>query len=147
MEKDDLLKLTAWPEREEAATADALIVHGARLAMGWSAETRLLSARVFRMSKDDPEYQDAMRRYLDAMTAMIAEAQVTAALVAIQEVSREQANDVARRLWHFTEDGGLLHELMFDYLDARGIPSEQVWEAAESFTASEHGSGEQESAT
>lgn len=94
MEKDDLLKLTAWPEREEDATADALIVHGARLAMGWSAETRPLSARVFRMSKDDPEYQDAMRRYLDAMTAMIAEAQVTAALVAIQEVSREQANDV-----------------------------------------------------
>jgi len=90
MEKDDLLKLTAWPEREEDATADALIVHGARLAMGWSAETRPLSARVFRMSKDDPEYQDAMRRYLDAMTAT----------------------------------------------------SEQVWEAAEAFTASEHGSGD-----
>lgn len=141
MDKDELLKLTAWPEREADVSADALIVHGARLAMSWSSETRPLGSRVFRMSKDDPEYEDAMRRYLDAITAMIAEAQVAVALVAIQEVSREQADDVARRLWHFTEDGGLLHELMFDYLDDRGISSEAVWEAAEAFTASEHVSG------
>lgn len=135
-EAKKLIEATEWPGRVEDVTADALITHGARLALAWEAETRPLSRRVFKMAKDDPERPEAMRRYLDATTAMIAEAQVTAALVAIQEVSREQANEVARRLWYMTEDGGLLSELMFDYLDARGVSSEAVWDAAQQDVAS-----------
>lgn len=135
-EAKKLVEATQWPERAEDATADALIVHGARLALAWEAETRPLSRRAFKMAKDDPERPEALRRYVDATAAMIAEAQVTAALVAIQEVSREQADEVARRLWHYTDDGGLLSELMFDYLDARGISSETVWEAAQQDAAS-----------
>ncbi len=127
-EHDEKMK---WPETEEAATADALITHGARLAMSWSAEKGPLSRRAFSLAKDDPERPTALRKYLDAVSAMIAEAQVVAALVAVQKVSREQADELARHLWLITEDGGLVHELMFDYLDERGIPSEEVWNDVE----------------
>ena len=46
--------------------------------MRWFDRARERFTSTSAAAKDDPEYQDAMRRYLDAMTAMIAEAQVTA---------------------------------------------------------------------
>lgn len=126
-----LIDASEWPTTAELATADAMIVHGARLAMTMQADADVLSRRFFRMDKTDPGYRDAARAYGDSVVHMIAEAQATIAIAKVQEKDRAAADELARTLWIYTEDGGLLHELMFDYLDARGIDSQAMWSLAE----------------
>ncbi|MBW9118869.1 hypothetical protein JNB63_02055 [Microbacterium trichothecenolyticum] len=131
MTEQTLIERTQWPIRPEDVTADALIIHGARLAMGWSANSHELAEVAFAQDRESPTYKPAMRAYLDAITGMIAEAQVVIALVDVQKRSPEQAEELARKLWECTEDGGALHELMFDYLDDRGLDAQAIWEEIE----------------
>lgn len=126
-----LIEATEWPTREESATADALIVHGARLAIAMHASNDVLMRKAFDLDRESPEYKPAMRAYVDGITSMIAEAQVVIALVQVQKTSREQADDVARMLWELTEDGGVLPELMFDYLTDRRIDANAMWALAD----------------
>jgi len=130
-DEQKLIDATEWPTSAELATADAMIVHGARLAMKMQADSDVLSKRFFRMDKTDPGYRDAARAYGERVTHMVAEAQATIALAKVQEKDRAAADELARTLWVYTEDGGLLHELMFDYLDARGVDSQAMLDLAE----------------
>lgn len=130
-EEKALIVATEWPQCEEDATADALIVHGARLAVTMRASTDLLMRKAFDTDKESPEYRPAMSAYIDGLTSMIAESQVVIALVELQKESRERADHIARRLWDLTEDGGVLPELMWEYLTDRGIDAEAIWARAE----------------
>lgn len=127
MTKDEILEQTKWPEREEDATADALVRHGARIAVAVQATADELMHEAFALDRESPEYKPAMRRYLDAVSGFIAEAQVVVALVETQKRSPEAADSLARLLWELTEDGGVLHELMYDYLAARGVDADAVF--------------------
>lgn len=130
-----LIDATQWPKTEEDATADALIVHGARLALAMRAKTDVLMHEAFAFERDSPEGKAALRAYMDAITSMIAEAQLVLALVEVQKASREQADALARLLWELTEDGGVLPELMWDALTARGIDADAVWALADKSAA------------
>lgn len=131
MDKATLMDQTDWPKRREDATADALIVHSARTALGAQAEARRLFDVWNGIEKDAPEWTPALRDYLDALSMAIADAQIAAALVYVQKWSSTRAGELARLLWEYTEDGGVLSELMFDYLNDRGVDADAVWEVAE----------------
>lgn len=126
-----LMDATDWPKYTEDATADALILHSARVSMAIRAKADVLMGEAFDLPKDDPQWRPAMRAYMDAATAMIAESSVAILLHKVQRHSREQADALARILWELTEDGGVLPELMYDYLTERGIDADAVWAAAE----------------
>jgi len=128
---------TSWPNTQEEATADRLILHGARVAMAMAAVTDQLSERWFSLDKSDPEYVPARSRYLDAVSGQIAESQIVVALASLQQWSRDEADKMAARLWELTEDGGVLPELMWDYLTERGVDAEALWTAAQA-EAHEH---------
>lgn len=130
-DEQKLIDATEWPTTADLATADAMIVHGARLAMTMQADTDILSKRYFRMDRSDPGHRDAARAYMQSVVHMIAEAQVTIAIAKVQEKDRAAADELARTLWIYTEDGGLLHELMFDYLQDRGVDAQAMWDLAE----------------
>ena len=131
-DEKELIGATGWPTSEADATADALIVHGARLAVAMHAANDVLMRRAYALPKDDTERQPALRDYLDGITSMIAEAQVVLALVAVQENhGRDAADAVAQRLWEMTEDGGVLTELMWEALDDREINADAVFALAE----------------
>lgn len=132
-----LIDATQWPKTEEDATADALIVHGARLALAMRAKTDVLMREAFSIDRDSPEYKTAISAYIDSITSMIAEAQIVLALVEVQKASREQADALARLLWDLTEDGGVLPKLMWDALSARGIDADAVWALADKSAAPE----------
>lgn len=125
-----IVKLTDWPEREEEATADALILHGARIAVALQVETDRRFEAWSGAERGTDEHKIALKAYLDSMSGMIAEAQVVIALVQVQKRDREQADVLARVLYELTEDGGVLPELMWDYLTERGIDAQSVWDAA-----------------
>lgn len=126
-----LIDATQWPAREADVTADALIVHGARLTIAMQANDERLMRDAFALDRESPDYKPAMRAYMDAVTGMIAEAQVVLALIAVQEDhGREAADAIALRLWEITEDGGVIGELMWGALDDRKINAEAVFELA-----------------
>lgn len=126
-----IIDQTDWPKRREDATADALIVHSARLSLAAYAEAHKLSTPAFELPSDSPEYKPAMAAYLDALSTALVESQLAAALVLVQKRSPEEADLLASALYEYTEDGGILTELMFDYLNERGIDADAVWAAAE----------------
>lgn len=128
--RDEIVEQTKWPERVEDATADALIRHGARIAVAVQAQADDLMHEAFAIDRESPEYKPAMRRYLDAISAFIAEAQAVVALAEVQKRSPEAGDELARLMWELTEDGGVLHELMYDYLAGRGVDADAVFEWA-----------------
>lgn len=136
-----LIESTKWPESEEAATADAMILHGARLAAAWSADSRELMTKAYAFDKDAPERKPALRAYMDALVAMIAEAQVVDLLVQVQADDATAADVLARRLWDLTEDGGVLMELMWEYIDARGVDADAVFDLSEREAVTNHPNG------
>ncbi|WP_353809140.1 hypothetical protein [Agromyces sp. SYSU T00194] len=142
MNHDELVAKTDWPKRDEDATADAMILHGARLTIAWQAETHQLMTRAFAVDRESAEYKPAMRRYVDAVQAMLAEAQVVVALVQVQRRSPELADEIARELYSMTEDGGVVGELMWEYLDARGVDADAAFSIIEELTTAEHGEPE-----
>ncbi len=133
----EIAQKTKWPEREAEATADQLIIHGARLAMFIDVRHDQAYRDVPWGDKENPEYRPAINRYVESIAWMIAQAQVTLALAEVQRHSPEQAEDLAKHLWLMTEDGGALHELMFDVLNDRGIDAQAVWAAAEAEASEE----------
>lgn len=64
-----LIDATQWPKTEEDATADALIVHGARLALAMRAKTDVLMREAFSIDRDSPEYKTAISAYMDSITS------------------------------------------------------------------------------
>jgi hypothetical protein len=127
---DEIVEATKWPETEDAATADALILHGARITVAWQERNAKAMREVYAFDREDPDRKPAMRNYIDGVTAMIAEGQLVISLVEVQKRSREQADELAKHLWGITEDGGALGELMWQYLDERGVDAETVFQAA-----------------
>lgn len=119
-----ILDQIKWPETEQDATADALVKHGAMVAMVMSRENHDRMRAAYKYSKDDPERAGALREWVQGLAGEIAEAQVAVLLNTIQTDAPDRADELARMLWRYTEDGGLLYELMFDLLDARGIDAE-----------------------
>jgi hypothetical protein len=140
----ELIEQTVWPSRGEDATADALIVHAARLAVAMSAESHELMTKAFALDRDDPDRKPALRAYMDQVVSMVAQAQVADLLVAVQNDDRALADTLAHRIWSVTEDGGVITELMWEYLDDRGIDADAVFELAERDARANHmvGSGE-----
>lgn len=126
-----LIDATQWPATEDAATADALIVHGARLVAAMHAQNDVKMRKAFALDTDHPERKPALSAYMDGVTSMIAEAQVVLALAEVQKASRDQADALSRLLWVLTEDGGALTELAWEALDARGIDADAVFATAE----------------
>lgn len=126
-----LIEQTDWPKREEDATADALILYGARLAAVISAESHELMVKAFAIDTDSPERKLALRAWTDAVVSMISAAQVVDLLAQVQQTSREQADALAARIWDLTEDGGVLMELMWDALATRGLDADAVFAMAE----------------
>lgn len=133
-----LIESTQWPSTEAGATADALIVHGARLAVSWSAQSHELMVKAYALDKESPERAPALRAYMDALIAMIAEAQVVDLLVQVQKLDGNIADDLASRLWGITEDGGVLTEFMWEYLDERGVDADAVFEFTRREDAAHH---------
>ena len=130
MTAEQIIEQTKWPESGEEATADRLIVHGARIAMALDAESHELYTAVPWGHPGTEPYRTAVRRYMDSLVSMIAQAQVTIALREIQKHSRDQADEIARLLWELTEDGGALHEIMWDVLNERGVDAQASWDHA-----------------
>lgn len=126
-----LIDATQWPDTEDGATADALIVHGARLVAAMHAQNDVKMRKAFALDNEDPHRKPALRAYMDGVTSMIAEAQLVIALAEVQKTSREQADALSRLLWGLTEDGGALTELAWEVLDARGIDADAVFATAE----------------
>lgn len=126
-----IVEKTDWPKTEDGATADALILHGARVSMAMRAATDARFSAWSSSEKGTDEYTATLKEYLDSMSAMIAESQVVIALVEVQKRDTAEADALARRLYDLTEDGGVLQELMWDYLSARGVDAQAVWDAAE----------------
>lgn len=87
------------------------------------------SRAYFRAERDTPEREEALRAYLESLTAIIGVQQVAVLIVESQRQDRERGDDLARTLWAYTEDGGLLSELMWDYLSDRGVDPQAVWDA------------------
>jgi hypothetical protein len=127
-----IVEQTEWPKTEDSATADALIVHGARVAAALTVSVDRRFDLWNRAETGTPERKARLRDYLDATTAMIAESQGVIALREVQKVSPAQADDLARTLWRLTEDGGVLSEIMFECLSERGVDAQAVWDAAAS---------------
>lgn len=133
-----LIESTQWPSNLDGVTADALIVHGARLAVSWSYQSHELMRIAFATDKEAPEYKPAMRAYMDALVGMIAEAQVVDLLVQVQKENPSQAEELAQRIWQITEDGGVLTEFMWEYLVARGVDADAVFAVAEREASTVH---------
>lgn len=130
MTAEQIIEQTKWPESSDEATADRLIVHGARIAMAIDAESHEFYTAVPWDHSGTEPYRAAVRRYMDSLVSMIAQAQVTIALREIQKRSPEQAAELAVLLWELTEDGGALSEIMWDVLNERGIDAQAVWDHA-----------------
>lgn len=117
-----------WPETEDEATADRLIVAGARRAI----QLDTLNDELYRdvpwdNPKDDPERRSAILRYVDGISATVTAAQNVALLIELQKRSREDADVAAQLLWQMTDDGAWLIESLWDHLTERGIDADAVW--------------------
>lgn len=144
MTEDDVIAATEWPTHALLVTADALILHSARLAMAWQAKSDVLMHAAHVLDRESPEYRPAMRVYVDAVEMFIHEAQVAELLVAVQAKDAEFADALALRIWELTEDGGVLSERLWEHLDDRGIDADEVWRLSEESAA---GRTEQEGAS
>lgn len=122
---------TDWPKNEDAATADALILHGARVAIAMTVDHDKAFAAWNKSVKGTDEHRKTLHAYLEATTSMIAQSQVVVALVETQKRSYEEADHLARTLYMLTEDGGVFSELMWECLRDRNCDPQAVWDAAD----------------
>ncbi|MCS4278034.1 hypothetical protein M2390_003257 [Mycetocola sp. BIGb0189] len=127
----EVVGLTAWPENESEVSADALIKHAARLVLDTSARAGLLMTAAYPKVGEATRDPAAFAQWGYAINAEISVAQVAVLLVEVQKHSPKLADDLARKLWDFTQEHGLLYELAWEYLDARGVDAESVRAAAE----------------
>jgi hypothetical protein len=121
---------TPWPESEENATADAMIVHAAAGALAESARAEVAYREYAAKTAGTPAAREAARRWMSMLAQMIASTQIATALVETQKVDRGRADALAALLWVLTEDGGAIHELPWEYLEARGIDPQVIVEEA-----------------
>lgn len=136
-----LVSLTEWPEAGEDATADALILCSARQATANHALGIEWLHRADDVDRDTPAGDGERRRRnrlgFDHLGQFVTDSQVAYLLATIQKTDRALADDLARRLWDATEDGGLFGELGWEWLQNRGIDANEAWKIAQASAAAE----------
>lgn len=117
----DVLAQIKRPEREEDATADRMILNGARIASFARAEADEVGDLYFSTDREDPEYASRARAWADALSTFISAVQGPYLLDLIQKHDPAFADELARRLWDAVEMGDVLDESLWEFYERRGI--------------------------
>lgn len=118
---------TSWPDSEEEAIADAMILHALRVAAIADAEGERWMRWADLAGRGTDELRRRNDRWIDHVQSLIANSQVAALLVEVQKHDPKRADELARLIWDLTEDGGVFLELGWDWANARGVDAEQLY--------------------
>lgn len=112
--------LAPWPTTEQEATADALIKSLAVQAY----------ARNVRIEWPGTEDKVKLAAYSHSIGILVNEYGVIALLRFLKEFHKDVADDAARDLWLDWQDGGVIPELLWDWLTEYKIDPDKVEEIA-----------------
>ncbi len=105
-----------YPRTEAQVTADALARH---LTRGMQYRT----SAVWRMvGSASAENKEGMRRYLDALHALLAEYSTVYLLREVAKLDQGVADKLARDVWNAWEDGGSVHEFAGEWAAYYELP-------------------------
>tara|TARA_R110002051_G_scaffold1853_2_gene10175 strand:- start:8484 stop:8939 length:456 start_codon:yes stop_codon:yes gene_type:complete len=127
MEANEADTQTDWPKNTEMATADQMIRHSIRagaidhdVALLWMRDSD-------RFEHGTVENVRSISNFAFGVGSFIANTQVALLLHEIQKRDGELADTLARLVFDLTEDGGVLGELSWEWLDARGVDADGLF--------------------
>lgn len=131
MSTNPLDDFAPFPKTEEEVTAEGLARHLTAEAFLTGASTYGLGLAALQPGAT-PEQ---VRAYADAMARLTDQFSVVYLLRALGQYAPDKVEELARRLWETWRDGGVMPELLYDWLESYGIDPEQVEVAAKQAAA------------
>ena len=131
MSTNPLNDIAPLPKTEEDVTAE-------RIARHLTAQAFLTGDSTFKAGREalapgaEPE---KLRAYVNAITRLTDQFSTVFLLRALSEHAPDKVEEVALRLWECWQDGGVMPELLYDWLEAYGVDPDEFEKAAESEAA------------
>lgn len=127
MEANDADTQTSWPKNAEMATADQMIRHSIRVGALDYDVALLWMRNADRFERGSAESVRSNGNFAREVGNFIANTQVAFLLHEIQKRDVDLADTLARLAFDLTEDGGVLGELSWEWLDARGVDADEFF--------------------
>lgn len=119
--------IAPYPQTEETATAEAIAKH-------LTAQAFLTGGHTYETGKEalapgaDPE---KVRAYTETLARLTDQFSAVYLLRALGQFAPDKVDEVARGLWECWRDGGVMPELLYDWLEAYGDDPSEFEKAAE----------------